>query len=100
MFSSFPDKAQSIALVFNIVSRYLLFTGLAYLFLYVWRKRRYWLAKIQQRYPEPKQVLNEIKNSFITMSIFGVVILLNIWAGNKGLTMLYTPADKYGYGYY
>jgi lathosterol oxidase len=100
MFSSFPDKTQSITLVFNIVSRYLLFTGLAYVFFYVWRKRKYWLAKIQQRYPDKKQVINEIKNSFLSMSIFGVVILLTIWAGNKGLTLAYAPADKYGYGYY
>jgi len=100
MFSSFPDKAQSISMVFNIISRYLLFTGLAYAFFYIWRKRKYWLAKIQQRYPDKKQVLNEIKNSFISMSIFGVVILLTIWAGNMGLTRAYAPINKYGYGYY
>ena len=87
-------------MVFNIVSRYLLFTGLAYVFFYLWKKRKYWFAKIQQRYPDNKQVLNEIKSSFISMCIFGVVILLTIWAGNKGLTMAYSPIDKYGYGYY
>src|ERR1700749_3240653 len=100
MFSSFPDKTQSITMVFNLVSRYLLFTGLAYVFFYIWKKRKFWLSKIQQRYPDNKRVMNEIKSSFISMCIFGVVVLLTIWAGNNGLTMAYAPADKYGYVYY
>lgn len=100
MFHSLPNTFDSLQVMFNLVSRYLLFTGLFYLFFYVWRKRRYWYSKIQQRYPAKKHIFDEIKNSFITMLIFGVVIVLTIWAGNNGLTLHYDPVNKYGYGYY
>jgi lathosterol oxidase len=100
MFSSFPDTLDSLRVMFNLVYRYLLFTGAAYLFFYVWRNKRYWLSKIQQRYPDKKNVLNEIKNSFITMLIFGAIIVLTIWAGKIGLTRVYEPIGKYGYAYY
>jgi lathosterol oxidase len=100
MFSSLPNTIESIRVIFNIVSRYLLFTGSFYLVFYVWKHKRFWMAKIQQRYPEKKNILNEIKYSFITMLIFGGVILLTIWAGRHSLTRVYAPLDKYGYLYY
>ena len=37
---------------------------------------------------------------FISILIFGAVVLLVLWAGNKGLTLAYTQLNKYGYGYY
>jgi len=100
MFSSLPNTIESLRVIFNIVSRYLLFTGSFYLVFYVWKNKRFWMAKIQQRYPEKKHIFNEIKYSFITMMIFGGVILLTIWAGRHGLTRVYAPLDKYGYVYY
>eukprot|EP01037_Dinobryon_pediforme_P018424 gene18424-18698_t len=86
--------------MFNISIRYLLFTGIFYLFFYVWKNKRFWNAKIQQRFPENKHILNEIKYSFVTILIFGAVILSVIWAGKQGLTQVYQPIDKFGYGYY
>jgi sterol desaturase/sphingolipid hydroxylase (fatty acid hydroxylase superfamily) len=81
-------------------SRYLLFTGSFYLFFYIWRHKKYWFSKIQQRYPEKKYIIREIKYSFFTILIFGVVILLVIWASKNGLTRVYEPINKYGYTYY
>ena len=100
MLSNLPNAFESIRVMFNLVYRYLLFTGAFYLFFYVWKNKRYWYAKIQQRYPEKKHIFHEIKYSFITMVIFGAVIILTIWAGKNGLTLVYNPIDKYGYGYF
>jgi len=100
MFSSLANTLESLKVIFNLVSRYLLFTGSFYLFFYVWKNRKYWYSKIQQRYPEKKHIIHEIKYSFFTMMIFGGIILLVIWAGRHGLTMAYEPVDKYGYAYY
>jgi sterol desaturase/sphingolipid hydroxylase (fatty acid hydroxylase superfamily) len=100
MLSSLAHSFDSLMVLLSISMRYLLFTGSFYLFFYVWRNKRYWGAKIQQRYPENKHIINEIKNSFITILIFGVVILAVIWAGKHGLTRVYQPINKYGYAYY
>jgi lathosterol oxidase len=100
MFSSIANSLESLKVLFNLVSRYLLFTGSFYLFFYVWKNKKYWMAKIQQRYPERKHILNEIKHSAISILIFGLVVLLVTWAGKNGLTQAYEPINKYGYGYY
>jgi lathosterol oxidase len=100
MFSTAANTFESLKVIFNLVSRYLLFTGTFYLFFYVWKNRKYWYSKIQQRYPEKKHIIHEIKYSFFTMLIFGVIILLVIWAAKHGLTRVYEPVDKYGYFYY
>jgi sterol desaturase/sphingolipid hydroxylase (fatty acid hydroxylase superfamily) len=77
-----------------------MFAGSFYLFFYVWKNKKYWYAKIQQRYPEKKHVIREIINSFITIMIFGVVIMLMKWASKNGLTLVYEPINKHGYAYY
>jgi len=98
--SSIANSIESLKVMFNLVFRYLLFTGTFYLFFYVWRNKKYWYAKIQQRYPEKKHILHEVKYSFITMLIFGGVILLVVWASKNGLTRAYDPINKYGYTYF
>ncbi|HEY2581536.1 MAG TPA: sterol desaturase family protein, partial [Mucilaginibacter sp.] len=100
MFSTAADTLTSLKVLFNMSSRYLLFAGSFYLFFYVWKNKKYWYAKIQQRYPENKHVIRETINSFITIMIFGVVIMLVRWASKNGLTLVYQPINKYGYAYY
>lgn len=100
MFSTVADTLTTLKVLFNMSSRYLLFAGSFYLVFYVWKNKKYWYAKIQQRYPENKQVIREIINSFITIMIFGAVIILVKWAGKNGLTLVYQPINKYGYVYY
>ncbi|HVW96059.1 MAG TPA: sterol desaturase family protein [Mucilaginibacter sp.] len=92
-----PDTLK---LLMNISVRYLLFAGSFYVFFYVWRNKRYWYAKIQQRYPDRQHIFREIKYSFITVLIFGLIIMLTVIAGQKGLTLVYAPLNKYGYLYY
>jgi lathosterol oxidase len=91
---------DTLKVLFNISIRYLLFTGTFYLFFYVWKNKRYWYSKIQQRYPGKRHIFREIKYSFFTVLIFGAVIMLTILASAKGLTLVYAPLNKYGYVYY
>src|SRR3954471_10412406 len=91
---------DALKLLLNIAVRYLLFTGSFYLVFYVWKNKRYWASKIQQRYPEKQHIFREIRYSFFTVLIFGAIIMLTIIAGMKGWTLVYTPFDKYGYFYY
>jgi len=79
---------------------YLLATGLVFLVFYVWFKKKLWYAKIQQRYPENKHIIREIKYSISTLFILGIVIMLVTLANKHGLTRAYKPFDKYGYTYY
>lgn len=93
-------SVDTLKVLLNISSRYLLFTGSFYLFFYVWKNKKYWQAKIQQKYPDKQHILREIKYSFFTVLIFGFVIVLTMIAGAKGLTLVYSPINKYGYLYY
>ena len=100
MFSSIANTLSSLQVLLNMSLRYLVFSCSFYLFFYVWKKKKYWYSKIQQRYPDTKQILREVKYSFFTILIFGVVVLMVIWASLHGLTRVYVPIDKYGYVYY
>jgi lathosterol oxidase len=98
--ANLPDKLDVARIMFNLVYRYLLFTGLFYVIFYIWKNKKFWYAKIQQRYPDRKHIIHEVKYSFLTMLIFGAIIFLTTWAGKNGLTLVYSPIDKYGYSYY
>jgi lathosterol oxidase len=98
--STMPDKIELTKMVFNLMYRYLIFTGLFYLVFYLLPNKTFLSAKIQQRYPLKKSVFIEIKNSFISMLIFGVVIFFTIWAGKKGWTLAYTPMSLHGKPYF
>lgn len=56
-----------------LLLRYVLFAGGVYLFFYVYKKREWFAAKIQQKFPERKQILTEIKYSLITFTVFVVI---------------------------
>jgi sterol desaturase/sphingolipid hydroxylase (fatty acid hydroxylase superfamily) len=94
-------KAGEIARVlFSIVSRYFLLAGIFYFVFYVWKNRKFWYAKIQQRYPENKHIRREISYSMLSVLIFGAIIILTIVAGQKGYTRVYNNIDQYGYFYF
>lgn len=84
----------------SISLRYLLFAGLFYSFFYLWKNKPFWFAKIQQRYPENKHVLREIAYSFLTILIFGVVILAVAYSSKKGYTKVYHQISDYGWAYF
>jgi sterol desaturase/sphingolipid hydroxylase (fatty acid hydroxylase superfamily) len=80
--------------------RFLLLAGSIFIFFYIWKKRNYWYLKIQKKFPSNKHVLHEIKYSFYTVIIFGIVIIQVMWASKHRYTLVYYPMDKYGYPYY
>jgi lathosterol oxidase len=100
LISPYTKSLDAVQVLFSMSLKYLLFTSTFYLFFYVWKKKRYWYSKIQQKYPDKKQIIREVKYSFFTILIFGAVIMLVIWCSKMGLTRVYEPVDKYGYGYY
>lgn len=79
--------------------RFFLFAGAIYLVFYVWKKRELLYLKIQQRFPDKSYVIREIKYSFLTVFIFGLVLVPVMWASYHRWTLIYHPADKYGYPY-
>lgn len=100
VFSSIRSLFDTLSVSFTLSLEYLLFAGTIFLFFYVWKKRKYWYLKIQQKFPGKKNVWHEIKYSFFTVLIFGVVILQVGWATKERITLVYYPIDKYGYPYY
>ncbi len=86
-------------IIFSCVE-YFLAAGVLYMFFYVWKKKKYWHAKIQRRYAENKNTIRDITYSFSTTVIFGIVIILVIWSIKHGHTLVYNPIDKYGYTWY
>jgi len=79
--------------------RFFILGGSIFLFFYVWKKQKYWHLKIQQRFPGKEHIIREIKYSFFTVIIFGMVVLEVMWASKNRWTLVYYPMDKYGYPY-
>ncbi len=100
IFSSTANIIDTFGISFLLSVRFFLFAGAIFLFLYVWKRKKYWYAKIQQRYPGNKYIFHEIKYSFLTVLIFGIVIVQVMWASKTRLTLVYYPIDKHGYPYY
>ena len=100
IFSSWESLFNTLEESFLLSVRFFLLAGAIFLFFYVWKKQKYWYLKIQQRFPGKEHIIREIKYSFFTVVIFGVVIMEVMWASNHHLTLLYRPIDKYGYPYY
>jgi len=88
------------SLLVGMCFEYLLFAGVLYLFFYTWREKKYWPFKIQQRSQQKKHIIRDIKYSFCTLVVFGLVIVPVFWASEHGYTRIYHPIDKYGWGYY
>jgi len=55
--------------------RYLLFAGIAYLLYYVVKRKDWFYGKIQQKYPERKQIWTEVGYSVLTFLVFATVIV-------------------------
>jgi sterol desaturase/sphingolipid hydroxylase (fatty acid hydroxylase superfamily) len=58
-----------------LTARYVLFAGLAYLIFYIIKRKDWLFMKIQQKFPEKKQVYTEITYSFITFMVFASMVV-------------------------
>lgn len=80
--------------------RYALFAGLAYLVFYVWKRRDWFYKKIQQKYPEQRRIIYEIRYSLTTFAIIAVLITILTVLTKNGYTRLYTDIAEYGWPYF
>lgn len=82
-----------------IFARYLFVAGFAYLFFYVWKRRRYWYRKIQQRFPYPADYLRELGYSTFSSLVFGATAWLCLGTPLRRYTRFYSDVDDYGVGW-
>ncbi len=101
-FANLEDSMWLYWLVYFVLLslRYVLFAGVAYLFFYVWRKRAWLSRKIQQKYPERKRILFEIKYSFSSLAIFASLALFIRWATKAGYTQVYSDFNEHSWAYF
>ena len=85
-----------------LAARYLIFAGTAYLVYYVIKRQGWLFMKIQQRFPERKQILTEIKYSVLTFTVFAsVVIAIRIAIAHGWLaTQVYRNFSEHSVPYY
>lgn len=83
----------------QVVLRYLLFAGGAYLFFYVWRRRQWLARRIQPRFPTTEQLRLEIGYSLLTALIFTGVFAATFALWQHGFTRIYTEVAAHGWPY-
>jgi sterol desaturase/sphingolipid hydroxylase (fatty acid hydroxylase superfamily) len=83
-------------------ARYLLFAGTAYLIYYVIKRQDWLYMKIQQKWPERKQIWTEIGYSVLTFMVFASVVVLIRYATTHGWieTMVYRHFEDHSVLYY
>lgn len=88
-----------IAISSNFI-RYFLFAGIAYFIFYVWKRKEWFSLKIQQRFPENKDIIREILYSISTVLIFSGFAFVVWFARKHGYTQIYTNLDAFGWFYW
>jgi sterol desaturase/sphingolipid hydroxylase (fatty acid hydroxylase superfamily) len=89
--------------VFTIASlRYALFAGVLYVIFYVWKKRHFLKAKIQQKFPDNKHIAREISYSLLSVAIFALVgtTLFYLRKSNIFPNKIYTDLSEHSVGYF
>ena len=70
-------------------------------YFFFYRNREKWkLKRIQNNFPEKKQILREIKYSVLSVALFSVIASLLIWAIRAGYTVMYFDISDYGIFYF
>ena len=88
-------------LLFSVLLlRYIIVAGLPYMWLYVIGKNQFKRLKIQERHPERKQILKEIKYSMITLFIYSSGIWIFLYWLKNGYTKNYTDMNEFGLPYF
>jgi sterol desaturase/sphingolipid hydroxylase (fatty acid hydroxylase superfamily) len=86
---------------FSVISlRYLFFAGVLYLVFYVWKKREFFRFKIQQRFPENKNIMREIGYSFLSLFIFTIVATSMFILRKHGYTQMYVHFNDHSVAYF
>ncbi len=80
--------------------RYFLFAGVAWLLGYVWFRRKWFHRKIIQALPTSGQVRLEIRHSFTSLVVFGLVGWFTIEAAQRGWTQMYWRLADHSIGWW
>lgn len=95
------DLIQRYFRTLSILSmRYLLFAGVLYLIFYVWKRRDFILVKIQQKFPDNKNILREIGYSFLSLAVFAAVGLTLFVLRSHGYTKMYMNFSDHSVAYF
>lgn len=88
----------SITFLFQFI-RYIFIAGGAYWLFYHIKKEGWYYRKIQQKFPQNKDIRREIRYSVLTMLIFSAVGLGIYFLRTLGWTQIYTEVGVYGWLY-
>jgi lathosterol oxidase len=81
------------------ILRYFMIAGIAYFIGYIWKKRQLAPLKIQQNFPETKQLKKEIFFSILTLLIYSAAVGIVLFWYKKGITKIYLDITDYGLTY-
>ncbi|HEX9151079.1 MAG TPA: sterol desaturase family protein, partial [Flavobacterium sp.] len=81
------------------ILRYFIIAGIAYFTCYRWKNRKLAHLKIQQKFPETKQLRNEIFFSILTLLIYSAAVGIVLFWYKKGITKIYLDVNDYGVFY-
>ena len=79
--------------------RYLLFAGAAFGICYVIWKQQFAQRKIQTRFPKIQRIWHEVEHSFITATVFMLVVMGIYFLKKAGFTQIYLDIVDYGWSY-
>ncbi len=80
--------------------RYALFAGVAWLLGYVWFRRRWFHRKIIQALPTSAQVRREMRDSLVSICVFGLVGWATFEAARRGWTRMYWEVSDHSWGWW
>lgn len=83
-----------------IVLRYAFFAGIAYLIFYIWKREKYTNHKIQNKYPDRKNIRREMMYSVLSLAIFAGVGGGVYWLKMHGYTQVYKNFTDHSVGYF
>lgn len=85
-----------------LTARYLIFAGIAFLIFYVLKRRKWLFMKIQQKYPENKQILTEIKYSMLSFLVLASTSVFFRWLSINHIVALkiYRNFAEHSVAYY
>jgi lathosterol oxidase len=98
--TDWPLYARYLAAFFLLSARYFIFAGIAYLAFYVWKKREWFFRKIQQKFPERKQITTEMKYSISTFAIFALMIVFTGYLRKHGYVKPHPSLQESGTAYF
>jgi Delta7-sterol 5-desaturase len=93
-----PEMAV-LQIVINLI-RYFFFASLAYWIFYGVYRNKWSQKKIQQKYPDAKQLIYEIKNSLVSIGIFAFIGIVLAGFNRMGYTQLYFSIGDRGWIYF